>query len=151
KTGKTSVRGGFAISYAIDNNATVLSNSSVSGNAGLQSGVTKDLSGTVSGSGIVTLATPAFKIPRTLEDQLTLSQAPTLFTTEFNLKTPYAAQWNFGIEREIWKDTGLSIGYVGNRGIDLTRGIDTNQVIDFQNGFFADFLRAQSNLAAFAN
>src|SRR3989441_2606610 len=34
-SGKTSVRGGFAISYAIDNNATVLNNSSVGGNAGL--------------------------------------------------------------------------------------------------------------------
>jgi len=147
KSGKTSIRGGFAISYAIDNNATVLNNSSVGGNAGLQSSVTKDLSGTVSGSGIVTLATPLFKVPRTLQDQLTLSQAPTIFTTEFNLATPYAAQWNFGIEREIWKDTGLSIGYVGNRGIDLTRGIDTNQVVVFQNGFFQDFLRAQSNLA----
>src|SRR5207247_11262093 len=29
--------------------------------------------------------------------------------------------------------------------------IDTNQVIVFQNGFFADFLRAQSNLALFGN
>jgi hypothetical protein len=151
KSGKTSIRGGFAISYAIDNNATVLNNSSVGGNAGLQSSVTKDLSGTVTGSGIVTLATPAFKMPRTIEDNLTLSQAPTLFTTEFNLKTPYAAQWNFGIEREIFKDTALSVGYVGNRGVQLTRGIDTNQVVIFQNGFFADFLRAQSNLATFGN
>src|SRR5688500_6593900 len=46
------------------------------------------------------------------------------------------------------KDTALSIGYVGNRGVQLTRGLDTNQVIIFQNGFLADFLRAQSNCAA---
>jgi len=151
KSGKTSIRGGFAVSYAIDNNATVLSNSSVGGNAGLQSGVSKDLSGTVSGGGIVSIPTPVFKMPRTIEDNLTLSQAPTLFTTEYNLNTPYAAQWNFGVEREIFKDTALSVGYVGNRGVQLTRGIDTNQVIIFQNGFFADFLRAQSNLAAFGN
>jgi hypothetical protein len=151
KSGKTSIRGGFAISYAIDNNATVLNNSSVAGNAGLQSTFAPDLSGTVSGGGIVTLATPTFKMPRTIEDNLALSQAPTLFTTEFNLKTPYAEQWNFGIEREIMKDTAFSIGYVGNRGVQLTRGIDTNQVIIFQNGFFQDFLRAQANLATFGN
>ncbi|PYS63062.1 MAG: hypothetical protein DMF74_11460 [Acidobacteria bacterium] len=151
KSGKTSVRGGFAISYAIDNNATVLSNSSVGGNAGLQSGVTKDFAGTVSAGGIVPIPVPVFKMPRTIEDNLTLSQAPTLFTTEFNLKTPYAVQWNFGIEREFMKDTAISVGYVGNRGVQLTRGIDTNQVIVFQNGFFADFLRAQSNLALFGN
>jgi len=147
ESGKTSIRGGFAISYAIDNNATVLNNAAVGGNAGLQSTVTKDVGGFVSGTGIATLPTPLFRVPRTLEDQLTLSQAPALFTTQFNLATPYAEQWNFGIEREIMKDTAFSIGYVGNRGVSLTRGIDTNQVLIFQNGFFQDFLRAQSNLA----
>lgn len=162
--GKTSVRGGFAISYAIDNNITVINNAAAN-NAGLSSGVTvTDLAGTVSGPasgcpagsglicrGIFTIPTPTFKVPRTLLDQSAINQTPTIYTTEFNLKTPYAAQWNFGIEREVWKDTGLSIGYVGNRGVQLTRAIDTNQVIVFQNGFFNDFLRAQSNLAKFGN
>src|SRR5689334_24608808 len=151
KSGKTSLRGGFSIAYAIDNNATVLSNSSVTGNSGLQAPITVDLTGTVSNGGIVPIAAPAFRVPRTIEDNLALSQSPTLFTTEFNLKTPYAEQWNFGIEREIFKDTAFSIGYVGNHGVQLTRGLDTNQVVIFQNGFFADFLRAQSNLAKFNN
>ena len=164
KDGKTSVRGGFSIAYAIDNNATVLNNSSVGGNAGLQSTVTvSTLRGTVTGgmencTGTPSVcvpftqpAIPTFKVPRTLVDNLGLSQTPTLFTTEYNLKTPYAEQWNFGIEREVMKDTALSVGYVGNRGVQLTRGLDTNQVLIFQNGFFADFLRAQSNLANFGN
>ena len=146
KDGKTSVRGGFSIAYAIDNNATVLNNSSVGGNAGLQSTATiSTLTGTVSGGGLIQVPIPAFKVPRTLVDQLTLSQTPTLFTTEYNLKTPYAEQWNFGIEREVMKDTALSVGYVGNRGVQLTRGLDTNQVIINQNGFLADFLRARRN------
>jgi len=145
KDGKTSIRGGFSIAYAIDNNATVLNNSAVGGNAGLQSSVTQDLTGTVSGGGIIPLATPPFLVPRTIEQNLTLSQTPTLFTTEYNLKTPYAEQWNLGIEREIFKDTAISVGYVGNRGVQLTRGLDTNQVNIFQNGFLADFLRAQRN------
>lgn len=144
-SGKTSIRGGFSIAYAIDNNATVLNNSAVGGNAGLQSAVTQDLTGTVSGGGIITLPTPTFLVPRTIEQNLALSQTPTLFTTEYNLKTPYAEQWNFGIEREIFKDTALSVGYVGNHGVDLTRGLDTNQVNIFGNGFLADFLRAQKN------
>jgi len=164
KDGKTSFRGGYSIAYAIDNNATVLNNSAVGGNAGLQSAVSvTTLNGTVS-SGItnctgtpvvcvpfVSPAIPAFKVPRTLIDQLTLSQSPTIFTTEYHLKTPYAEQWNFGIEREIWKDTALSVGYVGNHGVQLSRGLDTNQVRIFDNGFLADFLRAQSNLAKFGN
>lgn len=161
KDGKTSVRGGFSIAYAIDNNATVLNNSSVGGNAGLQSTVTvSTLSGTVAGGIVNCTGTPvtcvpfsqapipAFKVPRTLVDNLALSQTPTLFTTEYNLKTPYAEQWNVGIEREIMKDTALSVGYVGNRGVQLTRGLDTNQVIINQNGFLADFLRARNNCIA---
>jgi hypothetical protein len=147
KTGKTSIRGGFSIAYAIDNNATVLNNSSVGGNAGLQSAVTTDMVGTVTNGGIVPIVAPTFKVPRTIEENLAISQAPTLFTTEYNLKTPYAEQWNIGIEREILKDTAISVGYVGNRGVQLTRGLDTNQVMIFQNGFLADFLRAQSNCA----
>jgi hypothetical protein len=147
KDGKTSIRGGFAISYAIDNNATVLNNASVAGNAGLASTITADQVGTVSTTGLGLINTPAFKVPRTLDENLAISQTPTLFTTEFNLKTPYAEQWNFGIEREIMKDTALSVGYVGNRGVQLTRGLDTNQVTIFQNGFLADFLRAQQNCA----
>ena len=146
KDGKTSVRGGFSIAYAIDNNATVLNNSSVGGNAGLQSTVTvSTLTGTVTNGGIVPVGIPTFKVPRTLVDNLALSQTPTLFTTEYNLKTPYAEQWNIGIEREVMKDTALSVGYVGNRGVQLTRGLDTNQVTIFQNGFLADFLRARRN------
>lgn len=152
KDGKTSVRGGYSIAYAIDNNATVIQGAGINGNAGLASTANPTgLSGTVSGGGIFTLATPVFKVPRTLADQLTLSQSPTLSTVDFNLKTPYAEQWNIGIEREIWKDTGISIGYVGNRGVQLTRAIDINQPVIFQNGFFADFLRAQANLALTGN
>ena len=90
---------------------------------------------------------PAFQVPRTIEQNHDVQPNANLFTTQFNLKTPYAIQWNFGIEREFMKDTAISIGYVGNRGVQLTRGLDTNQVIIFQNGFFADFLRAQRNLA----
>ncbi len=159
--GKTSVRGGFSIAYAIDNNATVLNNAAVGGNAGLQSTVTvSTLRGTVAGGiqnctgtpqvcvGFTQAAIPTFKVPRTLVDNLALSQTPTLFTTEYNLKTPYAEQWNFGIEREIMKDTALVVGYVGNRGVQLTRGLDTNQVVIFQNGFLADFQRARSNCIA---
>jgi hypothetical protein len=105
----------------------------------------------VSGGGIFTIPTPAFKVPRTLLDQAAVNQSPTLWTTEFHLKTPYAAQWNFGVEREILKDTAISVGYVGNRGVQLTRGIDINQAVIFPNGFFADFLRAQANLALTGN
>jgi hypothetical protein len=151
-SGKTSIRGGYSIAYAIDNNATVLNNAAVANNAGLSIAASNTvLTGTVSGGGIVPLATPTLKVPRTLLEQYQFGQTPTVFTTEFDLATPYAEQYNIGIERELWKDTAISVGYVGNMGKQLTRGIDTNQVIVFQNGFLADFLRAQANLALTGN
>jgi hypothetical protein len=145
--GKTSVRAGYAISYVLDNNVTTVQNAAISSNAGLSSAVSlTGLGGTISGTGAVPVPAPAFSVPRTIADNLAISQTPTLYTIDPNLKTPYVQQWNIGIQREIFRDTAFEIRYVGNRGIKLTRAVDTNQTIIFQNGFLQDFLRAQSNL-----
>ena len=145
--GKTAIRGGYSISFVIDSLINMTENAVVAGNDGLTSPVTQNtLSGTVSGGGIVPIQTPALKVPRTLDDQLTLSQFPTLFTIDPNLQTPYVQQWNLGIEREIVRDTAVEIRYVGNHGTKLLRGIDLNQVRIFENGFLQDFLRAKANL-----
>ncbi|HYP00778.1 MAG TPA: carboxypeptidase regulatory-like domain-containing protein [Pyrinomonadaceae bacterium] len=146
--GKTSVRAGYAISYVLDNNVTTVQNAAISSNAGLSSGVSlTGLGGTISGTGAVAIPAPAFRVPRTIVDNLAISQAPTFYTIDPDLKTPYVQQWNIGIQREIFRDTAFEIRYVGNRGIKLTRAIDTNQTIIRENGFLQDFLRAQQNLA----
>jgi hypothetical protein len=36
-----------------------------------------------------------------------------------NLKRPYMQRWQFGIQRQVAKDTVVEIAYVGNRGTDL--------------------------------
>jgi len=148
KQGKTAVRGGYSLSFVIDSVIQMAENAAIDGNQGLTSSPTvNNLSGTVSGGGLRPIDTPAFNVPRTLDDQLTLSQFPTLFTIDPDLKTPYVQQWNFGIEHEILPNTAVEIRYVGNRGVKLLRGIDINQVKIFENGFLQDFLRAQNNLA----
>ena len=145
--GKTVVRGGYALSYVIDSVIQMAENAAIDGNQGLTSSpAPNNLSGTVSGGGLRPIDTPVFRVPRTLDDQLTLSQFPTLFTIEPNLKTPYVQQWNIGIEHEIFRNTAVEVRYVGNRGVKLLRGIDINQVKIFENGFLQDFLRAQRNL-----
>ncbi|HEX8456131.1 MAG TPA: carboxypeptidase regulatory-like domain-containing protein [Pyrinomonadaceae bacterium] len=146
--GKTSLRLGYAISYVLDNNVTTVQNAAISSNAGLSSAASlTGLGGTVSGTGIVPVPVPTFRVPRTIADNLAISQTPTLYTIDPDLKTPYVQQWNIGIQREIFRDTAVEIRYVGNRGIKLTRAIDTNQTRIFENGFLQDFLRAQQNLA----
>jgi len=41
---------------------------------------------------------------------------------------PNSWQWNLSVERELFHNTALQVGYVGNSGIHLTSGIDANAV-----------------------
>ncbi len=149
---KTAINGGYSISYVIDSVIQTAENALIDGNDGLTSTVTdRNLTGTVSGGGLSPVATPAFKIPRTLRDQQTINLNPTVFSIDPNLKTPYVQQWNIGIEREIMRDTVLEVRYVGNHGVKLIRGLDINQVVIFGNGFLQDFLRAQQNIITAEN
>ena len=61
KTGKTSIRGGFSIAYAIDNNATVLNNSQWAVMPDCNRQLTQDLTGTISTGGIASDRDSAFK------------------------------------------------------------------------------------------
>ena len=42
--------------------------------------------------------------------------------------TPNAWQWNLSVERELWHDTALQVGYVGNASIHQLSTYDINQV-----------------------
>ena len=49
-----------------------------------------------------------------------------LNTVDNNLVLPYAQQGNFGIERELGRDWGVGIGYVGVRGVKLLKSQNIN-------------------------
>ena len=144
--GKASIRGGYGISYVIDNNITTVRNA-FRGNDGLSQGVQiTGVSGTIGGAGRVPVPEPAFQVPRTIADNVVLDPGSALFTIDPNFRTPYVQQWNIGLEKEIFRDTAFEVRYVGNHGVKLTRGIDINQVRIFDNGFLEDFRRAEFNL-----
>ena len=65
-----------------------------------------------------------------------------------NLKIGYVRSWSFGIQREINKDNVFEIRYVGNRGRDLWRQIDLNELNIIENGVAAEWQLAQQNLLA---
>jgi hypothetical protein len=65
-----------------------------------------------------------------------------------NLRTGYVQSWDFGIQREITRDTVLEVRYVANHGTDLWRNININEINIFENGFVDEFKLAQANLAA---
>ena len=63
-----------------------------------------------------------------------------------DIRTPYVSNWSVGYQREIWRDAAFEIRYVGNRGYNLWRSYDFNEVNIFENGFLDEFRHAQRNL-----
>lgn len=65
-----------------------------------------------------------------------------------NLKIGYVQSWSFGIQRELNKDNVIEVRYIGNRGRDLWRQIDLNELNIVENGVAAEWQLAQQNLLA---
>jgi hypothetical protein len=64
-----------------------------------------------------------------------------------NLRAPYTINWNFGVQREFWKNGVLEVRYVGNESHRNWRTSNLNEVNIFENGFLQEFKNAQKNLA----
>lgn len=147
--GKSSLRGGYSISYVRDG-FTVISNAMGVGttNPGLiaSSAVTTP-TGVLTAAGIP-LPVPTFQIPITDRQNNLANPNNSLWAIDPNLKTPYVQQWSFGYEREIFPNTAFEVRYAANHAIKLYRAVDFNEINIFENGFLQEFLNAQRNLAA---
>ncbi len=145
-TDRLVLRAGYALNYVLDNNMTTVNNA-LAGNDGLSQTVAlSGIGGTVSG-GLPPVEAPEFNVPRTARDGILADPQAALFTFDENMRTPYVQQWNVGVQYQFLDDTAVEVRYVGNRGTDLTRAIDLNQVL-LPEAFVEDFRRAQRNLAA---
>ena len=69
---------------------------------------------------------PSFPIP--FQGTIGAQPLPSLtFGTVYDIqKTPYQMQWNLNVQREIFRDTTLTVGYVGSRGVNLLSFRDYN-------------------------
>ena len=156
--GTSSIRTGYSMSFLHDG-VTTFTNLLGTGNTnpGLiqaantstLSGVnppTNQLRGQLTGGG-VPLIYPTFKMPISDRENFLTNTASGLWTADPNLRSPYVHQWNFGIEREIMKNTALEIRYVGNWAPNTWRAYNINEVNIFENGFLQEFLNAQKNFA----
>ncbi len=155
--GKSSIRAGYSMSFLHDG-VTTFTNALGTGttNPGLiqtanlttlTTPASSNLPGQLTGAG-VPLVTPTFQIPITDRQNFLANSANGLWTIDPNLRAAYVHQYNFGIEREIFKDTALEIRYSGNRSPNAWRALDVNEVNIFENGFLQEFKNAQINLAA---
>jgi hypothetical protein len=142
--GKTVIRAGYSINFPNDELIRSVDNNVLT-NAGLSS--TQNMLNL--NNAFITnppgIATPAFKVPRTLQDNYLLDRASAMGLPDPTLVTPYVQQWNFSIQRELAGGI-LEARYVGNRATKQFRAFDFNQVVVRENGFLADFLKAYNNL-----
>jgi hypothetical protein len=149
EAGKSSLRGGYSISYTRDG-FTVISNAMGVGttNPGLiATSANTTPTGVLTGAG-VPLPNPVFSMPLTDRQNNLTNPNNSLWAIDPNLRTPYVQQWSFGYEREIARDMAFEVRYSANHAVKLWRAVDFNEVNIFENGFLQEFLNAQRNLAA---
>jgi hypothetical protein len=141
--GKTAFRAGYSIFY-VNDQGIVAPETMAETNSGL-TGLSNlvDLSNRVS-AGLPAIPVPTFQVPLTVAGNYANNPLNTVGLIDPNLKTPYVQQWSVGIQQE-FKHTVFEARYVGNHAVRGYRAFDYNQVQITQNGFLADFLKAQNN------
>ena len=65
-----------------------------------------------------------------------------------DMKTGHVKSWTFSIQRELTSNMVVEMRYVGNRGANLWRQYDLNEVNLLENGFLNEVDLAQKNLLA---
>ncbi|MBE3109735.1 MAG: hypothetical protein IMZ46_04335, partial [Acidobacteria bacterium] len=145
KDGRTSVRGGYSLTFVNEESITVASNA-IGNNAGLSTAVSlTGLYTNLNANGVPVVSPPAFKSTRTYADQLATSLTGATYGIDQHLKQPMVHQVSVGFSRELrWGFAGEA-RYVGTFGRGIWRGIDYNQTTGGTGAFLADFQRARSN------
>ncbi len=91
--------------------------------------------------------TPAAFVPTPVYPRtLTVVDAAVAWSPD--IKSGYVDSWTVGYQREIDRNTVVEFRYVANRGKGMESLYSLNETNAIENGFAADFYRAQANLAA---
>jgi hypothetical protein len=140
--GKTAFRAAYSISY-VNDQAIYAPESVIEANSGLHTlSQNTGLSNRV--SSLPQIPVPAYQVPLQISANYANNSQNTVGLVDPNLHRPYVQQYSVGIQHE-YKRTLFEARYVGNHLVGGYRAFDFNQVVIRQNGFLADFQRAQNN------
>jgi hypothetical protein len=144
KDGKTSIRANYRIAYDRVN-PFAFSSSVFQGMPGLTFQEIDTISGPAGmrAQNWAIPAPPAGLTPQALT-QLPQYGTGSLTVADPNMRTPKVYMWSFGVQREMTKNTVFSLTYIGNKGVGLFGGYDSNQVNWSSNGFLNAFTTVQA-------
>lgn len=150
-SGKGVLRGGYSVSFVRE--GLDLLGSIYGSNPGGSLTLTRSLAngnltvGTnLRTSGNPNLTAPPF--PNTPAYPITLTTADSTNVFDPSLRTGEVRSFSLGFQREVNKNTVVEVRYVANRGIGLQRQYNINEFNTIENGFAAEFAKAQANLYA---
>jgi hypothetical protein len=86
--------------------------------------------------------------PSTPPDTIVGTTNDAAFAFNPKIKTGHVDSWSVGYQRQLGQDFAVEIRYVGNRGKNLWRMFNLNEVNILENGFRNEFILAQQNLIA---
>ncbi|HKG47720.1 MAG TPA: TonB-dependent receptor [Pyrinomonadaceae bacterium] len=148
-SGQTVLRGGFSVAFVREGTSafTSLFNSNPGGTITANQSTTGTpfpLSfGNLFRNGLP--ARPAFASEPSYPSLGAITDPANAFSPD--MKTGFVRSWTFSIQRELTSNMVIEARYVGNRGHDLWRQYNLNEINVFENGFLNEVNLAQRNMA----
>lgn len=137
KDNKTIVRAGYAMSS--DRNSLRNADTEVGSNPPMNTTVTYTSGGLLNLSNVGVPYNPGVPPFAGLGTVPLTDRTQTLRVFDTGLRNQYYQNWNFSLQREITKDSILSVRYIGTKGTKLLSGVNLNSDVIGSNGFLSAF------------
>ncbi len=133
KENKTVFRAGYAMSS--DRNSLRNADTEVGSNPGLNTTITFQSGGLLNVSNLGVPYNPG----QALATVPLTDRTQTLRVFDTDLRNQYYQNWNISLQRQITKDSVLSVRFVGTKGTKLLSGVNLNSDVIGSNGFLQAF------------
>ncbi|MEO8650565.1 MAG: carboxypeptidase regulatory-like domain-containing protein, partial [Acidobacteriota bacterium] len=150
-SGKSVFRGGYSVAFVREGTALIGSILGANPGGSLSASRTVTLGNLTTGTNLRDASNPNLTpapFPTSPAYPIALTTAASANAFDPSLKTGSVQSFSFGYQRELDRNTVVEIRYVGNRGKDLFRQHNINEINTIENGVAAEYKLARQNLLA---